>query len=95
MSVNENSCVKKTFTIENKLGLHARAAAQFVQAANKFAADIFVEKDGQEVNGKSIMGVMMLAAACGTRITIKAKGDDAKAAIVALQALIEDKFGEE
>ncbi|MEK7689378.1 MAG: HPr family phosphocarrier protein, partial [Deltaproteobacteria bacterium] len=62
MNAKENSYIKKTFTIGNKLGLHARAAAQFVQAANKFGADIFVEKNGQEVNGKSIMGVMMLAA---------------------------------
>ena len=79
----------------NKLGLHARAAAQFVEAANKFGADIFVEKDGQEVNGKSIMGVMMLAAGCGSKIIIKANGVDAKDAIAVLQALIDGKFGEE
>ncbi len=95
MNAKENSYIKKTFIIGNKLGLHARAAAQFVQAANKFGADIFLEKDGQEVNGKSIMGIMMLAAGCGTQITVKAKGDDAKEAIAALQALIEGKFGEE
>lgn len=94
MSINENPYIKKTFTIENKLGLHARAAAQFVQAANKFAADIFVEKDGQEVNGKSIMGVMMLAAACGSKVIVKAKGADAKEAIQTLQTLIQEKFGE-
>ncbi|MBI3755696.1 MAG: HPr family phosphocarrier protein [Deltaproteobacteria bacterium] len=95
MSINENSYIKKTLTIGNKLGLHARAAAQFVQAANKFGADIFVEKNGQEVNGKSIMGIMMIAAACGAQITIKANGADAEDAIAALQALIEGKFGEE
>lgn len=95
MSINENPYIKKTFTIENKLGLHARAAAQFVQAANKFSADIFVEKDGQEVNGKSIMGVMMLAAACGSKVVVKAKGADAKEAMRALQTLIEKRFGEE
>ena len=95
MNVKENSYIKKTFTIVNKLGLHARAAAQFVQAANKFGADIFVEKDGQEVNGKSIMGVMMLAAGCGSKIIIKANGVDAKDAIAVLQALIDGKFGEE
>ena len=92
---NENSYIKMTFTISNKLGLHARAAAQFVQAANKFGADIFVEKDGQEVSGKSIMGIMMLAAACGNQIVIKAKGEDAKEAIAVLGALIGGKFGEE
>ncbi|MBI3398206.1 MAG: HPr family phosphocarrier protein [Deltaproteobacteria bacterium] len=91
----ENSYIKKTFTIKNKLGLHARAAAQFVQAANKFASDIFVEKEGQEVNGKSIMGVMMLAAGCGSQIIVKAHGADAKNAVSALQALIEGSFGEE
>lgn len=95
MSLNENSYIKKAFTIENKLGLHARAAAQFVQAANRFSADIFVEKDGQEVNGKSIMGVMMLAAACGSKIIVKARGEDAKEAIAAIGALIGRKFGEE
>lgn len=95
MNVKENSYIKKTFTIVNKLGLHARAAAQFVEAANKFGADIFVEKDGQEVNGKSIMGVMMLAAGCGSKIVIKASGVDAKNAIAVLQALIDGKFGEE
>ncbi len=95
MNVKENSYIKKTFTIVNKLGLHARAAAQFVEAANKFGADIFVEKDGQEVNGKSIMGVMMLAAGCGSKIVIKANGVDAKDAIAVLQVLIDGKFGEE
>ncbi|HBR16696.1 MAG: hypothetical protein A3G39_09435 [Deltaproteobacteria bacterium RIFCSPLOWO2_12_FULL_43_16] len=95
MRVKENSSVKRTFAIKNKLGLHARAAAQFVQAANKFNADIFVEKDGQEVSGKSIMGIMMLAAACGSKVIVTAKGADAKEAIQTLQALIEGKFGEE
>lgn len=95
MKVRENSYIKKTFTIKNKLGLHARAAAQFVQVANKFAADVFVEKEGHEVNGKSIMGIMMLAAGCGSQIIVKAKGEDAKGVIAALQALIEENFGEE
>lgn len=95
MMVKENSSVKRTFAIKNKLGLHARAAAQFVQAANKFNADIFVEKDGQEVSGKSIMGIMMLAAACGSKVIVTAKGVDAKEAMQTLQALIEGKFGEE
>ncbi|MBI5047792.1 MAG: HPr family phosphocarrier protein [Deltaproteobacteria bacterium] len=95
MDIRENSYIRKTFTISNKLGLHARAAAQFVQVANKFNADIFVEKDSQEVSGKSIMGIMMLAAACGSQILVKAKGGDAKEAIQALQTLIEGNFGEE
>ena len=77
------------------MGLHARAAAQFVQTANKFTADIFVEKDGQEVNGKSIMGIMMLAAAYSSEIIIKANGTDAEGAIEALHELINRKFGEE
>src|SRR4030066_383085 len=75
--------------ISNKLGLHARAAALFVQVANRFTADIFVKKNAQEVNGKSIMGVMMLAAACGSKIVINAKGRAAKDAIAGLEALIE------
>jgi phosphocarrier protein HPr len=95
MSVKDNAYIKKTFTIMNKLGLHARAAAQFVEAASKFGADIFVEKDGQEVNGKSIMGVMMLAAGCGSKIIIKANGVDARDAISVLQTLIDGKFGED
>ncbi|MBI3753808.1 MAG: HPr family phosphocarrier protein [Deltaproteobacteria bacterium] len=95
MNIKENSYIKKTFTIGNKLGLHARAAAQFVQAANKFGADIFVEKNDHEVNGKSIMGIMMLAAGYGSKITIKANGPDADEAMQALQILIEKKFGEE
>jgi len=90
-----NSAVKMTFTIQNKLGLHARAASQFVQLTNKFNADIMVIKGRHEVNGKSIMGIMMLAAAMGSRITVKAKGSDAHDAIDAIGRLINDKFGEE
>ena len=93
--LEQNFYIKKTFIIGNKLGLHARAAAQFVQTANKFTADIFVEKDGQEVNGKSIMGVMMLAAAYSSEIIVKANGVDAEVAIEALHELINRKFGEE
>lgn len=87
--------VEKTFTIRNKLGLHARAASQFVQAANRFDADIFVMKNGQEVNGKSIMGILILAAARGTLITVKAEGADASTAVVALGELIDNGFGED
>ncbi|HHD11745.1 MAG TPA: HPr family phosphocarrier protein [Deltaproteobacteria bacterium] len=86
---------KKTFTIKNRLGLHARAASRFVQLANKFDSDIFVEKDGKEVNGKSIMGILILAAGCGSRITIRACGDDAQKAITKLGELIDNRFGED
>lgn len=86
---------KKEFTILNKLGIHARPAAQFVKTANRFQADIFVEKDGEEVDGKSIMGLMMLAAGHGSVITVTTEGEDADAAIDAIEALIASKFEEE
>lgn len=85
----------KTFEIKNILGLHARAAAAFVKIANRYQSYITVEKDGSNVNGKSIMGVLMLAAAKGTEITVTAKGDDAEDAINALGVLVNDKFGEQ
>jgi len=85
----------QTFTIRNRLGLHARAAALLVKAANRFAAEVTLEKDGMEVNGKSIMGILMLAATKGSRITLKVEGKDAAQALQALGKLIEDKFGEE
>jgi len=87
--------VEKNFEIQNELGLHARPAALFVKTANSFKADIIVEKEGKKVNGKSIMGIMMLAASKGSAIKIKAKGKDADEAMVALQDLIVSKFGEE
>ena len=83
------------FTIRNRLGLHARAAALLVKTANQFAAEIVIEKDGLEVNAKSIMGILMLAASKGTKITLKADGKDSVQAIRALGELIENKFGEE
>lgn len=83
------------FTIANALGLHARAAAAFVKVANRYRSEIFVHKDGVSVNGKSIMGVLMLAASRGTAIDIRAAGDDAQEALDALGQLIADKFGEE
>ena len=79
----------------NTLGLHARAAASFVKIANRFQSDITVVKDESSVNGKSIMGVLMLAASKDSTISITAKGDDAKEAIEALRKLIEEKFGED
>lgn len=87
--------MERDVTIINKLGLHARAAAKLVTTASGFASDIQVRKDGREVSGKSIMGVMMLAAAQGSRITLVAQGDDAEAALDELEALIKDRFGEE
>ncbi len=85
----------QTFTIKNRLGLHARAAALLVKTANKFACDVTIEKDGVEVNGKSIMGILMLAASKGTKITLKVEGRDSVQALQTLGRLIESKFGEE
>ena len=92
MSKKETVSVK--LEIINELGIHARPAAMFVRVANKFKSYIFVEKDGERVNGKSIMGIMMLAAAKGTHIKIIAVGADAKAAADELQTLVNGKFGE-
>jgi phosphocarrier protein len=86
--------MEQTYTIINKLGLHARAAAKFVTTASAFDSDIKVSRDGRIVNGKSIMGVMMLAAAKGTQITVNADGDDAQDALSAIENLIQDYFGE-
>ena len=86
---------RRTLEIVNKLGLHARAAAQFVKVAGAFGATVSVEKDGQCVDGKSIMAVMMLAAARGARITVETEGADAEAALEAIAALVADRFGEE
>ena len=84
----------KTFTIINKLGLHARAAAKFVTTASAYDAEITVTRENRTVNGKSIMGVMMLAAAKGSQIIVTAEGDDAEQALQALDTLINDFFGE-
>ncbi|HEX6941189.1 MAG TPA: HPr family phosphocarrier protein [Longimicrobiales bacterium] len=81
--------------IRNKYGLHARPAAEFVKVANRFQADIWVRKEDTEVNGKSIMGVMMLAAECGSEITIRASGEDAETALEELAGLVANGFGEE
>ena len=81
--------------IQNQLGMHARAATKFVQLANKYGSSVFVEKDGQSVNGKSIMGVLMLVASKGSFISIKCEGDDEAAALDAIVKLVNDKFGED
>ena len=90
-----NCKIAKTVEICNQKGLHARAAAAFVKTANGFDAEIVVEKDGHIVNGKSIMGLMMLAASKGTKIEIKADGNQANEAINELSKLVSDKFNEE
>lgn len=85
----------RDLVIGNKLGLHARPAAMFVRVANRFVSDIQVEKDGEEINGKSIMGLMLLAAGCGSRLKVTVTGDDAEDMIRALEELIARKFDEE
>jgi phosphocarrier protein len=81
-------------TIRNRLGLHARAAAHFVKKATEYQSDIWVEKDGIKVNGKSIMGLLMLACPLGSTIILKTEGTDEAAAFEALRDLVEDGFGE-
>jgi len=80
--------IEKTLTIKNKQGLHARPAALFVQIANKFNSDIVISKGRHKVNGKSIMGIMMLEAGCGSKITMVVNGDDAEAAMKELEGLL-------
>lgn len=87
--------VSREFTITNKLGLHARPAAMFVKLTNRFEAEIWVEKDDEQVNGKSIMGLMMLAAGHGSKIVVTAEGADAADAVVAIGELIDSRFQEE
>jgi phosphocarrier protein HPr len=87
--------MEREATIINSLGLHARPAAQFVRLASSFASNVEVVKDGMPVNGKSIMGVMMLAAECGSTIVIRADGSDADAAVTALSELVAEGFGEQ
>ena len=85
----------KELTIINKSGIHARPAAMFVKIANRFGSDIFVEKDGERINGKSIMGLMLLAAGCGSRLKVTVTGADAADMVKALEELIARKFDEE
>jgi len=87
--------LKREVTIINKLGLHARAAAKFVTLAARFASDIRVLRGQQAVNGKSIMGVMMLAAGKGTRLEIQAVGEDAEQALNSLEVLVKQRFDED
>ena len=81
--------------IVNKYGLHARPAAELVKLANRFRSDVWIRKEDTEVSGKSIMGVMMLAAECGSTVEIRAQGEDSQAAVDALSQLIQNRFGED
>ena len=87
--------VEKMMKIQNELGLHARAATKLVQLASKYPCELTLTKDGHEVNGKSIMGVLMLVASKGSTVLVRAKGDKAAEAIDAIGKLIDDKFGED
>jgi phosphocarrier protein HPr len=94
-ATGDSSLMTKEFLVSNKLGIHARPAAMFVKVANRFACEIFVEKDGEKVNGKSIMGLMMLAAGPGSKLKVHADGNDASQALVELETLLKRKFDEE
>jgi phosphocarrier protein HPr len=85
----------KELVVSNKLGIHARPAALFVKTTNRFNCEIFVEKDGEKVNGKSIMGLMMLAAGPGSKLTIYCEGEDCMEALAEVEALMKRKFDEE
>jgi phosphocarrier protein HPr len=87
--------ITKELVVTNKLGIHARPAAMFVKTANRFECDVYVEKDGERVNGKSIMGLMMLAAGPGSKLLVFAEGEDAAKAVVELEGLLRRKFDED
>lgn len=86
--------IERSVQIKNRLGLHARAAVKFVNTANRFGAAIRIVKDGSEIDGKSILGILTLAATQGSSILLRLKGDDEKAALQALVELIDGRFGE-
>jgi phosphocarrier protein HPr len=86
--------IKQVATINNKLGLHARASAKLTKLAGGFASEVHLSRNGRRVNAKSIMGVMMLAAGLGSEVEIETEGADEQAALDAIVALIDDKFGE-
>jgi phosphocarrier protein len=91
----DGQAIVREIPIINQKGLHARASARFVQTVDKFNAEVMVSRGGETVGGTSIMGLLMLAAAKGSTITVTAKGPDAKAAVAAIEALCADRFGEE
>jgi phosphocarrier protein len=86
--------IRSTIRISNKLGLHARASAKLTKLAGSFRSEVFMSRNGRRVNAKSIMGVMMLAAGAGSEVELEIEGEDELAAMQAITALIEDKFGE-
>jgi phosphocarrier protein HPr len=86
--------LKRTIKVSNKLGLHARASAKLTQAASRFESGVWISRNGRRVNAKSIMGVMMLAAGLGSTIELETEGPDEDAAMSAIEALFQDKFGE-
>ena len=92
--MNQKNILEKKFVIRNQLGLHARPAALLVETANRFQSEITIQKGKHKVNAKSIMGVLMLAAGPGSRVTIRIIGSDAEAAMAAIEKLIEQNFGE-
>src|SRR3954464_5192306 len=93
--INKAGNNERELVVTNKLGIHARPAALFVKTANRFDCEIFIEKDGERVNGKSIMGLMMLAAGPGSRLVLTAEGEDAVRAVQELEALVLRKFDED
>lgn len=95
MGSGSEQIIEMEISIKNSLGLHARPASMFVQLASTFDSEISVEKEGDKVNGKSLMGLLMLAAGCGTVLKLQAEGPDSELAIKALAELIESKFNEE
>jgi len=94
-SADNEDRLTRELVIMNRYGLHARPAAMFVKTSNRFKSEVWVEKDGEEVNGKSIMGLMMLAAGKGSKLNILAEGVDAEKAIAEIKNLVETRFGED
>ncbi len=95
VEVSKQPSLQREVTIRNRQGVHARPSSQFVKLASKHPCDVLVEKDGEIINGKSIMGLLMLAAGPGSRLRITCEGDGAEKALAELIALVENKFGEE
>jgi phosphocarrier protein len=94
-STSSGQMLSKELVVQNKMGIHARPAAMIVRITNKFKADVFVEKEEEQVNGKSIMGLMMLAAGKGSVLRITAEGEDATTVLTEIEELIRTRFGEE
>jgi phosphocarrier protein HPr len=94
-SASAGQKIEKEITIINRLGLHARPAAMFVRIASRYRSEVWVEKEGEQINGKSIMGLMMLAAGQGSKLTIRCEGADADKVMEELEELIRQKFSED